>query len=180
MFGVLLVAVALGASNFAAAIGIGMGGLDGRTRRRVAWVFGLCETAMPLLGLAIGHRAAGDLGSVTHDLGSALLIAIGLVTTVRGLRATTAGQPRADHLGRLIVAGLALSVDTLVVGFALASVDVPFAVAAAVIGVVSASMSLVGLELGNRLGARTGQRGEVLGGVVLVGVGIALATGYLG
>jgi putative Mn2+ efflux pump MntP len=40
-------------------------------------------------------------------------------------------------------------------------------------------MSLIGLELGNRLGAKTGERGELLGGLVLIGVGIALATGLL-
>jgi putative Mn2+ efflux pump MntP len=42
-------------------------------------------------------------------------------------------------------------------------------------------MSLAGLELGSRLGARlgarTGSRGEILGGLALIGVGIALAAG---
>jgi len=52
-------------------------------------------------------------------------------------------------------------------------------VAAVIIGAVSVIMSLVGLELGGRIGARTGQRGELLGGVVLIGVGIAVATAVL-
>lgn len=43
------------------------------------------------------------------------------------------------------------------------------------IGAVSIAMSLIGLELGNRLGPRTGQRGELLGGLVLIGVGICIA-----
>jgi putative Mn2+ efflux pump MntP len=47
-------------------------------------------------------------------------------------------------------------------------------------GVVSVAMSLVGLELGNRLGAHAGTWSEEIGGVVLVGVGIAIATGVLG
>jgi manganese efflux pump family protein len=48
-----------------------------------------------------------------------------------------------------------------------------------VIGAVSIAMSLIGLELGNRLGPRTGQRGELLGGLVLIGVGICIAAGVL-
>jgi putative Mn2+ efflux pump MntP len=38
---------------------------------------------------------------------------------------------------------------------------------------------LIGLELGNRIGAKTGARGELLGGLVLIGVGAAIATGVL-
>ena len=40
-------------------------------------------------------------------------------------------------------------------------------------------MSLIGLELEHRLGTRTGGRGELLGGLVLIGVGIAIAAGVL-
>jgi putative Mn2+ efflux pump MntP len=40
-------------------------------------------------------------------------------------------------------------------------------------------MALLGLELGRLAGTRIGERGEVLGGIVLVGVGIAIAAGLL-
>jgi putative Mn2+ efflux pump MntP len=51
--------------------------------------------------------------------------------------------------------------------------------AAITIGVVSVTMSLLGLELGDRLGTRTGERGELLGGLVLIAVGVAVASGIL-
>jgi hypothetical protein len=38
---------------------------------------------------------------------------------------------------------------------------------------------LIGLERGNRIGTKTGERGELLGGLVLTVVGIAVATGIL-
>jgi cytochrome oxidase Cu insertion factor (SCO1/SenC/PrrC family) len=34
-------------------------------------------------------------------------------------------------------------------------------------------MSLIGLELGDRIGAKVGERGELLGGLVLIGIGVA-------
>jgi putative Mn2+ efflux pump MntP len=40
-------------------------------------------------------------------------------------------------------------------------------------------MALIGLELGRLLGTRTGRSGEAAGGIVLVGVGIAIAAGVL-
>jgi manganese efflux pump family protein len=44
---------------------------------------------------------------------------------------------------------------------------------------VSVTLSLIGLELGDRLGTKTGERGELLGGLVLIAVGIAIASGIL-
>src|SRR5580704_4374709 len=48
----VLVALSLGLSNFAAAIGIGVVGTDARTRVRVGVVFGIFEAGMPVLGWA--------------------------------------------------------------------------------------------------------------------------------
>lgn len=79
----------------------------------------------------------------------------------------------------LLVTGLALSIDNLAVGFALGAYHVSVVLAAVVIGAVSVALSLIGLELGSRLGTRTGERGELIGGLVLIGVGIAIAAGAL-
>ncbi len=81
--------------------------------------------------------------------------------------------------GQLLVTGLALSIDNLAIGFALGTYHVSLAAAAIIIGAVSVTLSLIGLELGARLGAKAGQRGELLGGLVLIAVGIALASGIL-
>jgi len=85
-----------------------------------------------------------------------------------------------EHVHRLaLVTGIALSIDNLAVGFALGTYHVSLPVAAAVIGAVSVVMSLAGLELGARVGMRAGQRGELLGGLVLIGVGVAIGTGVI-
>ena len=80
---------------------------------------------------------------------------------------------------RLLITGLALSIDNLAVGFALGTYHVTFALAAIIIGAVSVTMSLAGLELGNRIGSRTGKYGEVAGGIVLIAVGAAIGSGIL-
>jgi manganese efflux pump family protein len=180
VLGLFLVAVSVGASNFAASIGIGLAGVDNRTRLRVAVVVGFFEAAMPLIGLGLGQRASHQLGSAGHEIGAGLLIAVGVYTAVMGLRPDRDGRPRAYRSGRLVLTGLALSIDNLVVGFALGSLHVEFAVAAAVIAVFSVGMSLVGLEIGDRVSTSVETRSEVLGGVVLIGVGIAVAAGVLG
>lgn len=178
----LLVALSLGLSNFAAAIGIGVSGVDGRTRLRVGLIFGVFEAGMPLLGLALGHGLAGLLGGATRWIGAGLLIATGayaLFQARRDQQDEAADQLGPQRLGTLLVTGLALSVDNLAVGFALGAYQVALASAAAIIGSVSIALSLIGLELGARIGAETGRRGELLGGVILIGVGAAVAGGVL-
>jgi manganese efflux pump family protein len=181
---VLLVALSLGLSNFAASIGIGISGVDARTRWRVGIVFGLFEAGMPVIGLLLGRGLAGALGGATRWTGAGLLIATGAYTVIQSLRSRGQdgdGQQAVDgqSTGRLLVTGAALSVDNLAVGFALGAYHVNLVLAAVTIGAVSVALSLAGLELGNRLGARTGQNGEILGGAVLIAVGIAIAAGAL-
>jgi putative Mn2+ efflux pump MntP len=223
----LVVAVSVGLSNFAASIGLGAGGANARTRLHVALIFGLFEGGMPALGLLLGRSLAGTLGQAAHWAGAGLLIATGGYALIQAARAARAARPAGPQQGqdvppapqdapaaqdapapegapapaegpapesppapatpagqspgRLLLTGLALSMDNLVVGFAVGTFPVSLVAAVIVIAAVSVALSLAGLELGSRLGARlgarTGSRGEVLGGLALIGVGIALAAG---
>ena len=76
-----------------------------------------------------------------------------------------------------MASGLALSADNLVAGFALGAYHTGLAVAATVFGAVSVIMSLVGLELGARLGAGASDRSEMVASVMLIAVGTAVAAG---
>ncbi len=183
MLALLLVAVSVGLSNLAAAIGIGFGGVTTRTRVRVALVFGAFEAGMPIVGLVIGAGLASGIGQLARWIGAALLIGIGLATVVQAARQSPAAGT--DHpappgsLGRLLLSAFALSLDNLAAGFALGTMHIGIAEGAIVIGVVSVGLSLAGLELGSRIGAAAGRRGEQLGGVILVAVGVAIAAGVL-
>lgn len=183
LVGLLLVSVSVGLSNFAGAIGIGLSGIDARTRIRVGIAFGLFEAVMPIIGLLVGQALAGYFGHLAKYVGGGILILTGAYTIWQGrsMESEEKRPPRKDlRTHRLIVTAAALSIDNLAVGFALAIYHIQIVLAAVTMGVVSVAMSLVGLELGHRLGAVVEARAEELGGVVLIGVGIALATGLLG
>jgi len=177
----ILVAVSLGLSNFAAAIAIGISGIGARTRLKVGIIFGLFETAIPIAGLVLGRSLAQTLGHSARWISAGLLIATGAWTVFQAVRSDHQTDPAPDRqsTGRLVITGLAISIDNLAVGFALGEFHVSLALAAAVIGAVSIAMSLIGLELGAQIGARAGQRGELLGGLVLIAVGAAVAAGFI-
>jgi putative Mn2+ efflux pump MntP len=178
----ILVSLSLGLSNFAAAIGMGISGTSAAARLRVGLVFGVFEAGMPVAGLALGRGLAHALGGAARWISAGLLIATGAWTLIQAVRADHGAVPEAaghGTTGRLVLTGLALSVDNLAVGFALGAFHVSLAAAVAVIGAVSVILSLAGLELGARIGARTGRRGELAGGLILIAVGAAVAAGLI-
>ena len=183
MLALLLLAVALGLSNFAAAIGIGVSGVHGRDKVRIAVVFGVFEAGMPVLGVALGQGVAAGLGPAARWLGGAVLIAIGVTGLILARRGRDAARvPRGGpswRTGRVVASGLALSADNLAAGFALGAYHTGLAVAAAVFGGVSVIMSLAGLELGATLGVGVGNRSELAASVMLVAVGALVAAGVL-
>ena len=167
MIALLLAGSAVGLSNLAASIGIGVAGVNARVRLRVGVVFGVFEAGMPLVGLLIG--ALGVLRSLRARTAS---------PAPAGAPAPTVIPPRG--IVRLLASGLVLSMDNLVVGFALGTYGIGIAVGAIVIGTVSVVMSLAGLELGGLLGRWAGRRSDQMSGMILILVGAAIAGGALG
>jgi putative Mn2+ efflux pump MntP len=180
LLGLLLVSVSVGLSNFAGAIGIGLSGIDARTRLRVGIAFGLFEALMPIIGLLLGQAVAGYLGHIAKYVAAAVLILTGAYTIWQGRRVPNKGPEGPLDTRRLLVMATALSIDNLAVGFALGAYRINIVLAAATIGVISVVLSLIGLELGSRLGSRVEAWSEELGGAVLILVGIAIGFGILG
>jgi putative Mn2+ efflux pump MntP len=176
----LLVAVSVGLDNFGASTAIGVSGVDRNLRLRVVIIFGFFEAAMPIVGLLLGRTLVQYLGSAAKPLGGGLLVLAGVYTIATELVGADKSSESPDpSLKRLVLIGAALSIDNLVIGFALGAYHVNLAIAAVVIAVISVGLSLLGLELGRRLGERLGQRAELAGGAVLILVGIAIGTGLL-
>ena len=180
MLALLLVAGSLGLNNLAASIAIGLSGVDRATRTRTALAFGLFEAGMPVIGLLAGRQLSHALGGAADTVGGLLLMAVGAQVTISAVRSPNDRRPvQPQHMANLLVLAAALSIDNLVVGFALGAYRAPLALSVAIIAVVSVGLSLLGLELGARLGARVEHRSELLSGIVLIAVGLAILTGLL-
>ena len=180
-----VIIIAVGLAMDATAVSLGAGA-SGRTRGRrasvrLAFHFGLFQALMPLLGWLIGSSVAGPLRAVDH------WIAFGLLAVVGGRMVWGGLHPDADSAGRgdpskgwsLVALSVATSIDAFAVGLGLAMLEVAIWVPIAMIGVITAAMSLSGLMLGRVLSARWGSRAEVLGGVLLVGIGAQILVSHL-
>ena len=75
---------------------------------------------------------------------------------------------------------IATSIDALAVGigFAFLQVDIVFAVVT--IGITTFVLSLVGVAVGNRFGARYEKPSNIVGGIVLILIGFKILFEHLG
>lgn len=180
----LILGVAIGANNLAVALVLGALG-QAKRRWRIASVFGAFEFLVPLVGLLIGRELAGAATDVGRWVGAALLVGIGVWALVAAARRGR-DDGRAEKLARRVASwrGLAwlaagLSLDNLAVGFALGLGGASPLLVAAVIAAFSVVFTLVGLRLGAAGRDRWKRPTELLAGLALVAIGVAVGVGWL-
>ncbi|MBN1611342.1 MAG: manganese efflux pump [Polyangiaceae bacterium] len=172
------VAVALAMDAFAVALVAGLT-LDPLTRRRVfrlSFHFGLFQALMPISGWAAGKAVRSTIESVDHWIAFGLLLFVGGRMVWGALGEQHGPAPRTDPTKGwdLVLLSVATSIDAAAVGLSLAMVGAPILVPAVVIGVVTATLTAVGMLLGRRIGTLWGRRVEIIGGLVLIAIGIRI------
>jgi len=174
---VLLVALGLAMDAFAVSLGIGATRYANRPRPifRLAFHFGLFQALMPILGWLIGTRVVGVVSGVAPWIAMALLAFVGARMIRAGLdHESETHRSDPSRGGTLVMLSVAVSLDAFAVGLSLAMLNVSIWYPAAVVGVVTASLSLAGLMVGNRLGRVFGKRMEIVGGVILIVIGLRI------
>lgn len=179
-----VLALAMSTDAFAAAIGKGAALHQPRWREalRTGLIFGVIEALTPIAGWAMGLTAAQYVKDWDHWIAFGLLGALGARMVWGSLRPDApepAGKPTRHSFWLLALTGLATSIDALIVGVGLAFLDVDILPVAAAIGVATMVMVTAGVMLGRVLGRIAGQRAELLGGLLLIGIGSFILYDHL-
>lgn len=179
----LLLALAMSADAFAAAIGKGASLHQPRLSEalRIGVIFGVIEAVTPLIGWALGVTAAQYVVAFDHWIAFVLLGGIGVMMIYNSTveRKLTASKPARHALWVLILTGLSTSIDAMAVGVGLAFLDVNIFPVAAAIGFTTFVMVTLGVMLGRGLGAMVGKRAEFAAGVILILIGTSILTEHL-
>ena len=179
----LLIALGLAMDAFAVAVCMGLASAGESGRRGLqaataaAGYFGVFQAAMPLAGYFLARWFAGYIQAFDHWIAFALLAFIGLRMAWEGWRsAANKEEYSALSLGirRMVPLALATSVDAMAVGVTFALRNVSIWATVAIIGAVTAALSAMGLLLGRLVGDRLRGKAEIVGGVILVGMGIRI------
>ena len=149
----------------------------------MALAFGLAQALMPLLGWALGLAFASIIRGVDHWVAFVLLALIGAKMAYTALRAKQA-ELRLDRSLRtnnwtLLTMAIATSIDAAAAGVTLPLLGQPVLIACSVIGVVTMLVSAAGVFIGAAAGALIGKRAELIGGLVLIGIGTKILIDHL-
>ena len=180
---IFLIAIGLAMDCFAVSLGVGTAGtaVGFRPTFRLFFHFGLFQGGMTLLGWLAGKTVVDYIAGVDHWVAFVLLIFVG-VRMIRGGLQKPGEEPAIPDPSRgltLVMLSVATSIDALAVGLSLALLSVNVFSSALLFGGVSALLSLVGLTLGNQLGLRFGKSMELVGGVILIGIGLRVVVTHL-
>jgi len=181
----LLLALAMSTDAFAAAVGKGTALRNPRWGEalRTGLIFGVIEALTPLVGWAIGLTAAGYVKAWDHWIAFVLLGGLGVRMIVAGLKAPSEAEvdkPSRHSFWVLAATGFATSIDAMAVGVGLAFLDVSIVPIALAIGFTTFVAVTIGVMVGRVLGTVAGRYAEVLGGVLLIGIGTAILVEHLG
>ena len=141
---------------------------------RTGLIFGAIETLTPLVGWGLGMLASQFILEWNHWFAFIFLVFLGGRMIVEGFRGDSDEACEAPHrhgFWLLVTTAFATSLDAMAVGVGLAFLQVSIVTTALAIGCATFIMSTLGMMVGRFIGPLLGKRAEILGGIVLIGIG---------
>ncbi|MCX7974658.1 MAG: manganese efflux pump MntP family protein [Candidatus Aminicenantes bacterium] len=181
---IFLIALALALDAFAVTTGIGASqrGLKFRDSFRLAFHFGLFQFLMPLVGWLAGEEVIAWIETYDHWVAFCLLAFVGSRMIFSGFKSDQSIKIKRDPTRgwSLVLLSVATSLDALAVGFSLATIDINIWLSALLIGITAFLMTLVAAGLSPYLGRLAGRWAELVGGIILIGIGLRIVISHLG
>jgi len=141
---------------------------------RTGLIFGAIEAVTPLIGWGLGMLASQFVLEWSHWIAFVLLVFLGGRMVIEGVRGNSDDDAEPQHrhgFWLLVTTAIATSLDAMAVGVGLAFLQVNIIATALAIGCATLIMSTLGMMVGRFIGPLLGKRAEILGGIVLIGIG---------
>ena len=177
---ILAIAVALAMDAFAVSIatGVNLKNVNSRQLFRLSWHFGLFQAFMPIIGWSAGLSIRSYIEHYDHWIAFGLLTFVGGHMIIEAFQDGKAEKPLKDYTKgmTLVMLSVATSIDALAVGFSLSLLKISIWMPALIIGIVAGIFTLIGMRIGERIGAakQLSFYAETIGGVVLIAIGLTI------
>ena len=152
----------------------------------IAGVFAVFQAVMPMIGWICVHTIVQYFSSFETFIpwiALILLLYIGGKMLVEGIKGEDDASDNVKKLsvGVLLIQGVATSIDALSVGFTIADYNFGMAlICALIISIVTFAICIVGLLIGKKVGTKIAGKANILGGIILIGIGIEIfVTGIM-
>lgn len=177
----MLLGVGLAMDAFSVSLANGLNEPKMRRKRMclIAGVFAIFQAVMPMIGWVCVHTIMQIFTQFEKLIPWIALVLLGYIggkMLYEGIKGDESEEV-SSKLGieTLLIQGVATSIDALSVGFTIAEYDLIMAVVcAAIIAIVTFIISMIGLILGKKFGTRFAGKANLLGGVILIGIGLEI------
>ncbi|HBC73576.1 MAG: hypothetical protein A2008_06145 [Candidatus Wallbacteria bacterium GWC2_49_35] len=188
---ILFMAVGLAMDAFAVSIATSLSLVNVSKRQifRLSFHTGLFQFMMPVIGWYLGFSFSAYISDYDHWIAFTLLSIIGgkmIHESFKEDEPPAGGEQAAAAVKKdptrgfsLMFIAVATSIDALAVGVSLAMLNVNIWYPSAVIGVVTMSLSVLGMKIGERLGSHFGSRMEQIGGLILIAIGLKILIEHM-
>jgi putative Mn2+ efflux pump MntP len=178
---ILLLAVGLGMDAFSVAISAGAISpkFSWDSVFRLSLSFGLFQFFMPIAGWYTGQTIHTMISRYDHWVAFGLLAYVGGKMIWEGLREESMEYIDPTRGMTLLILSIATSIDALAVGLSLAFLNVPILFPSVVIGMVAFAMTGCGMYFGKQIAKYVGRKVEILGGLILLGIGLKILIEHL-
>ena len=137
----------------------------------IAGTFGGFQAVMPMIGWICVHTIVEYFSSFEKFIPWIALILLGYI----GGHMIYEEEETGVGFGALMVQGVATSIDALSVGFTIAEYDWLMAlVCSLIIAAVTFVICIAGLIIGRKFGTKLAGKAQILGGVILIGIGLEI------
>jgi putative Mn2+ efflux pump MntP len=174
---ITLLAIALGLSFDTAAVSLSYGivknGILFRQASAIAIVFALFQGGLTVAGYFLGTFVSEVLKETDHWIAFGLLLFLGVKMIIEGLGEKEESKDFSNPV-LLCTAAIATSIDAFAIGISFALLQVQIWKAGFLIGAVTFLASMSAIRLGKSAGERLGSKVEILGGLILIGIGLKI------
>jgi putative Mn2+ efflux pump MntP len=179
---IVFIALALALDAFSVSVGAGsyFRKTTRRQKFRLAFHFGLFQFLMPIIGWYIGYYVADLVSALDHWIALIILSIIGLKMIKDSLEDSDLVTKDITKGLALISLSVATSIDALAVGFSMSLLNQEIYIPSIIIGIVAASMSLLGIFIGETLSKSFGNKANLIGGIILILIGMNIVAEHLG
>ena len=179
---ILILAVGLSMDAFAVSIckGLAVKRIDMGKAGIVGLWFGGFQALMPSVGYLLGSRFEKYVISIDHWIAFVLLALIGINMIRESLSGEEENANDAVDFKTMLLLAIATSIDALAVGVTYAFLQVQIVPAVSFIGIITFSLSIIGVKIGNVFGLKYKTKAEIAGGVILLLMGTKILLEHLG
>ena len=179
------IAVGLSMDAFAVSIckGLNMRKLNYKHTFIIALFFGGFQGLMPLIGWFLGKQFEQYITNFDHWIAFILLAFIGGQMIHEALKKDNEKCDIDENLDlkELFILAIATSIDALAIGITFALIpNTNILTSIILIGIITFVLSIIGVFIGNKFGARFKSKAEFAGGLILILIGAKILFEHLG